>query len=247
MMQLYFDLHLHSCLSPCADDDMTPANLAGMCALAGLQVVALTDHNSTGNCAAFQRAAEKLGLLAIPGMELCTREEVHVVCLFPDLEKANAFSDYIGQLLPNIPNNPKVFGNQILMDHEDTVLGEETRLLAGAADISLYDVPELVASFGGVCYPAHIDRQANSLLSQLGIWDPELPFSLAEVSMRCPENLFARRDLKNLRHISACDAHYLDQIPDAHQSMEVSQTTAQGVLEWILGKNLVNTDKNKSI
>lgn len=247
MIQLYFDLHLHSCLSPCADDDMTPANLAGMCALAGLQVVALTDHNSTGNCAAFQQAAEKHGLLAIPGMELCTREEVHVVCLFPDLEQANAFSDYIGKLLPNIQNKPKVFGNQILMDHEDTVLGEETRLLAGAADISLYDVPELVSSFKGVCYPAHIDRQANSLLSQLGVWDPELPFPLAEVSMRCPENLFARRDLKNLRYISACDAHYLDQIPDAHQSMEVAQVTAQGVLDWISGNDLVKVNKNSTI
>ena len=236
-MQLYFDLHLHSCLSPCAADDMTPANLAGMCALAGLQVVALTDHNSTGTCAAFQRAAEKHGLLAIPGMELCTREEVHVVCLFPDLVRANAFSDHIGSLLPNIPNNPKVFGNQILMDHEDAVLGEETRLLAGAADISLYDVPELVASFGGSCYPAHIDRQANSLLSQLGIWDPELPFSLAEVSMNCPENFFERRDLKCLRHIQACDAHYLHQIPDAHQVMDVPQAAVQDVLRWISGEN----------
>ena len=232
-MQLYFDLHLHSCLSPCADNDMTPANLAGMCALAGLQVVALTDHNSTGNCAAFQQAAAQHGLLAVPGMELCTREEVHVVCLFPDLEQADAFSAHVGELLPSVPNNPKVFGEQLLMDSGDTVLGEEKSLLAGAADISLYDVPELVKEFGGICYPAHIDRQANSLLSQLGIWDPELPFTLAEVSMRCPENLFQRRDLKHLRHISACDAHYLHQIPDAHQMMDVPEMTVQAVLDWL--------------
>ena len=232
-MQLYFDLHLHSCLSPCADNDMTPANLAGMCALAGLQVVALTDHNSTGNCAAFQQAAAQHGLLAVPGMELCTREEVHVVCLFPDLERADAFSAHVGELLPSVPNNPKVFGEQLLMDSGDTVLGEEKSLLAGAADISLYDVPELVKEFGGICYPAHIDRQANSLLSQLGIWDPELPFTLAEVSMRCPENLFQRRDLKHLRHISACDAHYLHQIPDAYQMMDVPEMTVQAVLDWL--------------
>ena len=88
MKKLAFDLHLHSCLSPCGSNDMTPANLAGMCALAGLQVVALTDHNTTGNCAAFAQAAARHGLLAIPGMELCTREEVHMVCLFPKLENA---------------------------------------------------------------------------------------------------------------------------------------------------------------
>ena len=94
-MKLSFDLHMHSCLSPCGGDDNTPANLAGMCALAGLQVVALTDHNTSGNCAAFCSAAKAYGLLALPGMELTTREEAHVVCLFPDIDKALAFSQYV--------------------------------------------------------------------------------------------------------------------------------------------------------
>ena len=232
-MKLSFDLHLHSCLSPCADKDMTPANVAAMCALAGVQVVALTDHNSTGNCAAFAQAAARNGLLAVPGMELCTKEEVHVVCLFPDLERADSFSSYVRTLLPPMKNDPEVFGHQILMDSGDAVLGEETALLAGAAEISVYDVPELVASFGGIAYPAHIDRQANSLLSQMGIWDPELNFPLAEVSLQCPEDLFRRRDLQNLRHISACDAHYLHQIPDAYQFMEIPEKTTISVLKWL--------------
>ena len=233
MMRLAFDLHLHSCLSPCGDTDMTPANIAAMCALAGLNVVALTDHNTSGNCAAFCQAAARHGLLALPGMELCTREEVHVVCLFSDLEGADAFSDYVGGLLPPMPNNSRAFGPQILMDSEDAVLGEETRLLAGAADIGLHDVPELVASFGGLAYPAHIDRPSNSLLSQLGIWDPDLKFSLAEVSRYCPENLFDRPDLQGLRHITGCDAHDLGQIPDAHQYMEVPEATGAAVLNWL--------------
>lgn len=213
---------------------MTPANLAAMCALAGLNAVALTDHNSSGNCAAFCQAAARNGLLALPGMELCTREEVHVVCLFPDLERASAFSDYVGRRLPPVPNDREMFGPQIRMDSGDEVLGEETRLLAGAADIGLYDVPDLIASFGGLAYPAHIDRPSNSLLSQLGIWDSELKFPLAEVSLRCPENLFDRPDLRGLRHISGCDAHYLDQIPDAYQFMEVPEATPKAVLNWLL-------------
>lgn len=212
---------------------MTPANLAAMCALAGLNVVALTDHNSCGNCAAFCQAARRNGLLALPGMELCTREEVHVVCLFPDLERSDAFSDYVGRLLPDVPNDREMFGPQIRMDSEDAVLGEETLLLAGAADIGLYDVHDLVDSFGGLAYPAHIDRPANSLLSQLGFWDTELKFPLAEVSLHCPEDLFTRPDLRSLRHICACDAHYLHQIPDAYQFMEVPERTPQAVLDWL--------------
>lgn len=212
---------------------MTPANMAGMCALAGLNVVALTDHNTTGNCAAFGQAAERYGLLAIPGMELCTREEVHVVCLFPDLERAGAFSAHVGRLLPPTPNHRLAFGPQILMDSEDTVLGEETLLLAGAADIGLHEVPEVVASFGGLAYPAHIDRPSNSLLSQLGLWDPDLRFPLAEVSRYCPDNLFDRPDLRGLRHISGCDAHDLGQILDAHQYMEVPEATPAAVLQWL--------------
>lgn len=217
---------------------MTPANIAAMCALAGLDVVALTDHNSAGNCAAFCQAAARHGLLAIPGMELCTREEVHVVCLFSDLKGAEAFSDHVGGLLPSIPNNKRAFGPQILMDSEDGVLGEETRLLAGAADVGLQEVPGLAASFGGLAYPAHIDRPSNSLLSQLGLWDPDLAFPLAEVSLYCPEDLFDRPDLRGLRHISGCDAHDLGRIPDAYQYMEVPEATAEAVFHWLLqGQN----------
>lgn len=230
-MRLAFELHLHSCLSPCGDDEMTPANLAGMCALAGLDAAALTDHNTCGNCAAFAQAAARYGILAVPGMELCTREEVHVVCLFPDLERAEDFSAYIAGKLPPIPNNSRAFGRQVRMDSGDGVLGEETLLLAGAADVGLYDVPALVASFGGLAYPAHIDRPANSLLSQLGVWDASLPFPLAEVSPYCPEELFQRPDLRGLRHIVGCDAHDLSAIPDAHQFLDVKESTARAVLD----------------
>lgn len=212
---------------------MTPANIAAMCALAGLDVVALTDHNTTGNCAAFAKAAARHGILAVPGMELCTKEEVHVVCLFPDLERADAFSARIRTLLPPIPNDPAVFGPQILMDDADGILGEESALLAGAADVGLYEVPELVAQYGGVCCPAHIDRPSNSVLSQLGIWDAELKFPLAEVSLNCPEALFQRRDLRHLRYIRACDAHYLHQIPDAFQYMEIPEKRINSVLNWL--------------
>ena len=235
MKNYSFELHLHSCLSPCGSDDNTPADLAGMCALAGLDIVALTDHNTTGNCAAFCAAAERYGILALPGMELTTQEEAHIVCLFPDLDSADAFDILVRRRLPPMDNDPAVFGPQILMDEEDRVLGEETALLAGATDIGVYQVAGLVRSYGGVAFPAHIDRPSFSVLSNLGLWDPAMGFSLAEVSKNCPPDLFHRPDLAGVRHITACDAHYLDQIPDAHQYMALPERTAQAVLAWLAG------------
>lgn len=226
---------MHSCLSPCGDGEATPANLAGMCALAGLDVVALTDHNTCGNCRSFLRAAERYGLLALPGMELTTAEEVHVVCLFSNLEQAEAFSAYVFDRLPPIRNKTDIFGPQIYMDEEDGVLGEEERLLSTASSIGVYEVCPLVESFCGVCFPAHIDRPSYSLLSQLGLWDPSIPFPLAELSVHCPPGFTHRPDLKGLRFITNCDAHALEMIPDAAHTMELPEKSAEAVLAWLRG------------
>ena len=233
MRQYAFDLHLHSCLSPCGGEDNTPANLAGMCALAGLEVVALTDHNTCGNCAPFCRAAEHYGLLALPGMELTCAEEAHVVCLFPGLAQADAFSALVREKLPPLKNDPAVFGPQIYMDEEDRALGEEDAFLAGASSIGIYDAAALAASFGGVAYPAHIDRPSFSLLANLGFWDPAMGFSVAEISKNCPPDLFDRPDLQGIPHFDGSDAHYLDQIQDAHQYMALRSRTPQAVLDWL--------------
>ena len=146
---------------------MTPATIAGMCKLSGLDAAALTDHNTCGNCTAFCQAAEAYGLLALPGMELCTREEVHIVCVFPDLERAGAFQEEVYRSLGEARNDPAIFGRQLYLDADDRVLGEEPRLLAGATAIGVYEVPALVERYGGAAWPAHIDRSSFSLLSDL--------------------------------------------------------------------------------
>lgn len=213
---------------------MTPATIAGMCRLAGLEVAALTDHNTCGNCPAFCAAAAAYGLLAIPGMELCTLEEVHVVCLLPDLERAMDFSGAVYDRLTGLENDPAIFGPQVYMDADDNVLGEERRMLAGASSIGVYEVRELVERYGGVAYPAHVDRPSFSLLSNLGLWDPGLGFPLAEVSAQCPPDfLKTRRDMEGVRAITGCDAHYLDQIAEAHQVMEVPARSPEAVLAWL--------------
>lgn len=129
MTELFYDLHVHSCLSPCGDENMTPANIAGMAALKGLELVALTDHNSCRNCPAFLAAARAQGIVGIPGMELTTSEEVHAVCLFPKLEQAMDFDRFVYEQLLKVKNRPEIFGKQQIYDENDSVCGEEPCLL----------------------------------------------------------------------------------------------------------------------
>lgn len=233
-MKLSYDLHLHSCLSPCGASEMTPGDMAGMCALAGLDVVALTDHNTAGNCVSFCRAAQSYGLVALSGMELCTQEEIHVVCLFETPEQAMVLSEYVRELLPPVPNRPELFGPQILMDEADGILGEETALLAGAAAIGIDEAAELVSGMGGVAFPAHIDRPSFSLLGVLGLWDPTLGYSLAELSRYCPSDfLDSHPDLTGVRLLTNSDAHDLDQIPDPAHYMNLPERTPRAVLDWL--------------
>lgn len=233
MKDYFYDFHLHSCLSPCGSDEATPADLAGMCALAGYDIVALTDHNTAGNCAAFCRAAEHYGMLALPGMELTTAEEIHVICLFPDLDSALAFDAYVRAHLPDTPNRPDFFGHQYRMDEEDHLLGEETALLIGATDIPVCGVSALAAAYGGAAYPAHIDHSTFSLLSNLGLWLPEADFRYAELSPTCPDGFTHRPDLHGVRFLFGSDAHYLHEIPDPRHTLSLPERTAQAVIDLL--------------
>lgn len=211
---------------------MTPANLAAMCMLAGIEVAALTDHNTTGNCRAFCRAAENQGLLALPGMELTTREEVHVICLFSDLEQAEGFGAEVYDRLPPLKNDPDVFGRQLYRNEFDEPRGEEPRLLAGAAGIGVYEAAAMAERWGGLAYPAHIDRPSFSLISNLGLWDPQMGFSLAELSRHGdPEEWKKRPDLNGVSFVTSSDAHYLHEIPDAAHTIEVEERTPEAVLD----------------
>ena len=119
MVDLSYDLHIHSCLSPCGDDDMTPGNIVGMAAIKGLDVIAVTDHNSCKNCPAVLKLAQEYGVMAIPGMEINTSEEVHAVCLFPELSQAMDFDAYVYERLMRFPNNEAIFGKQQICDEND--------------------------------------------------------------------------------------------------------------------------------
>lgn len=237
-MNLTYDLHIHSCLSPCGDDDMTPANIAGMAALKGLEVIALTDHNTCRNCPAFMAAAAEYGVLAVPGMEINTSEEVHAVCLFPTLETALDFDTYVYKKLIKFPNNEAIFGKQQIYDEQDQVCGSEPNLLINATQLSFDGLWELVLSYGGVMFPAHVDKTANSLIANLGFIPPDSQFTTAEVKdLRKLHQL--RRDhpyLEQCRIISNSDAHYLEHINEPELTLSVEERTAAAVVGALLQK-----------
>ena len=223
MRKLFYDLHLHSCLSPCGDNDMTPNNMAGMAALKGLQIAALTDHNSSKNCPAFLAACEKNGIVGIAGMELTTSEEIHLVCLFEHLGAALDFSAEVEKHRSPVKNKPHIFGEQLILDENDEKIGEEDVLLINATTLDLETAVSLARSYGAFVMPAHIDKQANGLIGILGTF-PETPaFSYAELSdVSVADALIAAHPtLKNCRFLSNSDAHYLWDIHEAEEFLEL--------------------------
>ncbi len=238
MLKVSYDLHIHSCLSPCGDDDMTPGNIVGMAAIMGLDVIALTDHNSCKNCGPMMAHAEAFGLVGIPGMEINTSEEVHVVCLFPTLLQAMEFDEYVHQRLMPFPNKEHIFGKQQIMDAKDEVIGIEPYLLINSVDISIDELWDVVQSYEGVIIPAHIDKEANSLLYNLGSIPPDSKFQVAEVKKKEKVSELKEKNayLEQCRIIHNSDAHYLQDIQEAVEFLEVEERSVKGVLEALIKK-----------
>lgn len=227
-MRLSYDLHIHSCLSPCGDNDMTPANVVNMAALLKLDIIAVSDHNSALNLPAVFRAAKELeSLLVIPAIEVCTSEEVHMLCLFSLLDGALEFSDYLHSLLPPIKNKADIFGEQLIVNEGDHVIGSEELLLINAANIGIEKLISLQQKFAFLAVPAHVDKNANSIISNLGYIPPEYNFSCVEV--KNPEN---KVDFSGLK-ITNSDAHYLEHIHEPEFFLETEEKSTISVLNTL--------------
>ena len=207
------DLHIHSVLSPCAEREMTPGNIVGMAIVLGLDIIAITDHQSCGNCEAAIAISEALGgPLVIPGMEAESAEEIHLLCLFPDLASAKEFELYIRSTMPDRPNRKDIFGEQWVMDDQDECVREEERMLLIPSRLTCDEIAAHVIGIGGVCIPAHLDREANSMLISLGAVPPDFPTSVIELSSRVDPARFFRQhpELDQYRYITNSDAHRLE-------------------------------------
>ena len=218
-----YDFHNHSCLSPCGDNDMTPCNIVGMAKILNLDIIALTDHNSCLNCPAAVKLGENSGVTVIPGMELCTAEEIHVVCLLPNTQKALDFSAYVRERIPPVKNREEIFGEQLILSEDDEIIGKEDLLLTTASSIGIYEVP------------AHINRSSYSVISSLGEITADMGFSCAELTRDANLKEYTERfpDLSGMKIFYNSDAHYLENMNLDPKHIELEEPTAEAVIEYI--------------
>ncbi len=222
MNKYYYDLHIHSCLSPCGDDDNTPNNIAGMATLCGLNIVALTDHNTCKNCPAFFKAAKKYGIIPVAGMELTTSEDIHIICLFETLEAAMDFDFYVDKHRIKIENRVDIFGNQFILDGDDNIIGSDKYLLSNATDLSIDDAAKIVPQYNGICYPAHIDRQSNGIITVLGTFPSSPEFKCIELNnSENREEYIKKYSLFDKKIIVSSDAHILTSMRDKENCFEL--------------------------
>lgn len=229
-MKLFYDFHIHTCLSPCGDADMTPNNIVNMARLKGLDAIAITDHNSCGNAGACMACAAGTDLLVIPGLEVETAEEVHMVCLFPTLEAAQEMENTVRAALPAIANRVEIFGQQCYLDADDHIIGYEDNLLATAVQMPVGDVVRAVRDLGGAVYPAHVDKDSYSILSNLGAVPPELAFRSVEVYHLQKLDGIAVQ-IAPYRVLHSSDAHYLWDIAEPEQTIDVAEKQISAILD----------------
>jgi len=229
---VFVDLHMHSCLSPCADDDMTPANICGMAYIKGLQAIAVTDHNTGRNLPYVKEAADHYGLILLPGMEITTKEEVHLLGYFRDVDTAVKVGEIFCSHLPKMKNKPDYFGNQFVMNTDDEVVAVEDRLLIGATDLDLAECTAIIREYGGAAVPAHINR-GHGLLINLGLFPDEPDFPVVEVRPELPvmEKLIAGR-----LQLHSSDAHHLGDISEAVFDLPTSRFSLGGLFEAVSGQ-----------
>lgn len=233
-MTFLCDFHLHSCLSPCGSLDNSPAALARAAKAAGLDAVALTDHNSALNVPAFAAACRREGLRALYGMEVCTTEEIHGLALFESPAAALGLGTHLFDRLPDFRNVPDKLGDQVVVDEHDNVLELVDRYLGNATDIPFSQLPGLVAAHGGLFIPAHIDRSSCGVLSQLGVLPPESG-PILEVTRH---RLRAMQDAYGATHtlVTFSDAHHLADIGRAATRIDAAEFTLPALRAALLAR-----------
>jgi len=221
------DLHIHTCLSPCAELSMTPRGIVGKAASLGINIIAVCDHNSAENVSVTRDLALKKGIIVIPGMEINTSEEVHVLALFGDIEDVSKMQGVIYENLQPGENDEDTFGMQVVVNEVDEVLGFNKKLLIGATNLSVDKVVDLIHGFNGLAVASHIDRDGYGIIGQLGFIPAELGFDALEISRGISSDE-ARIRFASYRHlpwISSSDAHRLEDIGKRTTSLVMHHST----------------------
>ncbi len=224
------DLHIHSCLSPCGDDEMRPHVIVNQALAMGLDMIAICDHNSAENIAAFMSVGSEKGLTVLPGMEVTSKEEIHLLALFDKREDCLALQDLIYQNLPG-ENVEEVFGRQIVVNERDETIGINRKMLIGATLLSLEQIVSAVGSLRGITIASHIDRQAFSLLGQLGFIPEGISLDGLEISARTSQEEAQKRfhSYRSYSFVRFSDAHTLQDIGENITPFLLEETTSEEV------------------
>jgi len=235
-MRIAADLHVHSALSPCGSLEMSPRAIVERALELGLDMIAVTDHNSVENGLYAAVLGARLGLAVICGMEAQTREDVHLLCLFPTPLWAEAFYGRVYPLLPEVANDPEYFGDQVVVDGEDSIVRVEPRLLLNGLDAGVEELARAVRDAGGFIIPAHVESPQFGLLSSLGFLPPELEGCPLEVACGTPlaEAMEAFPSLAGRRLVRNSDAHYLAELGRAYTVYDAAELSLAAVYEAAL-------------
>lgn len=203
------DLHIHTVLSPCGDLSMSPENIISEAEKKSIDIIGITDHNSTRHCKLISRLAAKRGIFTMMGAEVTTKEEVHCLTFFENTDTLDLFQGFLEKHLPDVLNKPDIFGDQVEVDENEQIIFTETRLLSNAIDVSIDELQEFIKANNGIFIPAHIDRMKNGIYSQLGFLPLDLKADALEVSWRNSRSSFAagKPELADHRLITNSDAH----------------------------------------
>jgi len=239
-MQFYkTDLHLHTVLSPCGGLEMSPSSVIEKVKESGLDIIAITDHNSLKNCDAYIAKGEEAGIVVFPGVEIQTAEEIHLIGIFPDLEHALLFDAKVFNSLLPVQNNPDFFGDQVIIDKDENILGMEERALINSSLWSLNEAVDAVIEYGGFCFPAHVDATAYSLLGQLGFIPPDLNFKTLGISAKCKVVRLKTNFplVEKYQLIRNSDSHYLEQIGVGYSEFYIEEPSFGELFKAINLKN----------
>lgn len=210
MKEFRADLHIHTLLSPCGDLGMSPANIVAEAAGKGLDIIGITDHNSTRHCGLISRLAAEKGIFVLTGAEVTTKEEVHCLVFFEKTDTLALFQEFLDANLPDIKNDPDIFGDQVVVDENEFIIYTEDKLLTGALKVSISELEKFVHDHDGIFIPAHIDRLKNSIYSQLGFLPPDLFADALEISRRSTPESFAQvhPEIRAFSLVTNSDAHF---------------------------------------
>ena len=212
------DLHIHTVLSPCGDLEMSPTAIVERALSRGLDMIAISDHNTTRQVKVAQKIGKAKGLFVLGGVEVTSQEETHCLCYFPDDAALDAFQEFLDAHLPPIPNDEDRFGYQLIVDENEEIVGEEPYHLLNAIDVDIDGIYEEVHRIGGLFVPAHINKGTTSLMSQLGFVPPDLRADGLEINARTTRDEMVKKFayLKRFNFITDSDAHFIDNVGDVY-------------------------------